>query len=134
MKKTCLLVLLLIPVFSLAACKMNPLVNVETAPLGAPSDATLDQISQAIEAACVSQGWRVAAQEPGQMTAELNVSGGKHTATVDITYDTKTFSIVYLDSYNLNYNVERSITYIHPNYLVWVDRLKNDIQRRAAAL
>ncbi len=62
------------------------------------------------------------------------VSNGKHTATVDIAYDTKTFSIVYLDSYNLNYNVERSITYIHPNYLVWVNRLKNDIQRRAAAL
>lgn len=134
MKNAYLVVLLLISIFSLAACKMNPLVNVETAPLGAPPQATLEQVAHAIEVACASQGWRLVDQASGQTTAELNVSGGKHKATVDIEYDTETFSIVYLNSYNLNYSVERSVTYIHPNYLVWVDRLKNDIQRRAAAI
>lgn len=134
MKEARLFVFLLISAFSLAACRMSPLVNVEMAPLGAPPHATLDQVGEAIEAACVSLGWRLASQESGQVSAELSVANGKHRATVDITYDTKIFSIIYLDSYNLNYNVERSVTYIHPNYLVWVDRLKSEIQRRAATI
>lgn len=133
MRKLALVMLLLCPVLVVTACKRAPLVNVESAPLGAPAGATLDQVTEAIKNAGELQGWNLTAQKPGQFLGKLFV-GGKHTAIVNILYDTKTFSIVYESSQNLNYKVERSVTYIHPNYLVWVDRLKFAIQQQAGAI
>ena len=115
--------------FGAAGCKRAPLVNVEEAP---PS-VTLAQITDAIVDAGESLDWQMTVKKPGQIAAKTIVSN-KHRAEVDITYDTRSFSILYSSSLNLNYTFERSVTYIHPQYLAWVERLKQRIQQNVAAL
>ncbi len=134
MNKTLLFALLLAPVLALSACKREPLVNYETEPLGAPANATLAQVTKAIEKACANQGWEIKMQEAGRMTAELDIKSGKHLATVNIVYDTRQFSIIYWKSYNLNYRVAGSVEQIHTNYNIWVKLLKQRIQDYAAAI
>lgn len=133
MNRKLVLALLLLPVLSLAACKRAPLVNVESAPLGAPANATMEQVAEVIKQAAVGQGWQLTEQNPGHFVGRLDVAR-KHTAVVSITHDTKVFSIIYESSNNLNFRVERSVTYIHPNYMTWVDRLKHRIQKGASAI
>ena len=119
--------------FGAAGCKRAPLVNVEEAPLYAPPSVTLAQITDAIVDAGESLDWQMTVKKPGQIAAKTIVSN-KHRAEVDITYDTRSFSILYSSSLNLNYTFERSVTYIHPQYLAWVERLKQRIQQNVAAL
>ncbi len=133
MNKRLVIALLLVPVLSLAACKRAPLVNVESAPLGAPASATLDQVAEAIRRAANSLGWELTERSPGHFVGRLVVAG-KHTAVASITYDTRIFSIIYESSNNLNFKVERAVTYIHPNYMVWVGRLKQRIQTEASTI
>ncbi len=133
MDRKLVIALLLVPVLSLAACRRAPLVNVESAPLGASANATMDRVADAIKRAAASQGWELTEQNPGHFVGRL-VIASKHTAVASITYDTKVFSIIYESSSNLNFRVERSVTYIHPNYMTWVDRLKHRIQAEASAI
>jgi sarcosine oxidase gamma subunit len=133
MKKQILLVLLLVPVLSLSACKRQALVNWQSQPFNAPANATLKQVTQAIEKACADQNWRIKKRGPGQMTVELDIKG-KHSATVNITYDTKQFSIVYWSSRNLNYRVSGSAEQVHPQYNIKVKLLKQRIQDYAATI
>ena len=133
MNKKLVIVLLLVPVLALAACKRAPLVNVESAPLGASADATLERVADAIKRAGASQAWQLTEQNPGHFVGRLDIAS-KHTAVVSITYDTKVFSIIYESSNNLNFKVERSVTYIHPGYMTRVDRLKHRIQAEASAI
>ena len=55
-----------------------------------------------------------------------------HVAIVDVTYDTSTYSIQYVDSTNLNYNESKGT--IHKNYNGWIQNLENAIQRELSAL
>lgn len=134
MKKTLLFVLLLVPVLALSACKREPLINYETEPLGAPAGATLAQVTEAIVRACENQNWAIRKQEPGRITAELDIKSGKHSATVNIEYDTTQFSIIYWKSYNLHYRLAGSVEQIHTNYNIWVKLLKQKIQEYASAI
>ncbi len=134
MRKTLLFVLLLAPVLALSACKRQPLVNYESEPLGAPANATLAEVTRAIEKACANQNWNITKQEPGRMTVELNIKSGKHTATVNIEYDTTRLSIIYWKSYNLHYRIAGNVEQIHTNYNIWVKLLKQRIQDYAAAI
>lgn len=133
MNKKLIIALLLVPVLALAACRRAPLVNVESAPLGASANATLERVGEAIKRAANRQSWQLTEQNPGHFVGRRDVAG-KHTAVVSITYDTKIFSIIYESSSNLNFRVERSVTYIHPSYMTWVDRLKHSIQSEASAI
>jgi hypothetical protein len=133
MKKLSLVVALLVPILSVTACKRADLANVESAELGAPANVTLDQVTEMIEMAGAARGWKMTPKTPGRMAAEIFVNN-KHTAVVDITYDTKIFSIMYSSSINLNYSTGGSRTYIHPNYNTWVQLLKQSIKERARAM
>jgi len=134
MRKALLFALLLVPVLALSACKREPLINYETESLGAPAGATLAQVTKAIEKACADQRWDIKEQEPGRMTVERNIKSGKHTATVNIEYDTTKFSIIYWKSHNLNYRVSGSSEQIHNNYNIWVKLLKQRVQDYASAI
>lgn len=101
--------------------------------LGAPASATLAQVNEAIKTAGTARGWRMSDLKAGQIIGTLVVKN-KHTAVVRIIFDTRTFSIDYETSENLNYTIERAVTYIHPAYLEWVDELKEDIKRQASAI
>lgn len=114
----------------LAACRAAPLENVGPEMLGAPADATLPQVTQAIKQAGAGLGW-IMVPDPnkdGLIKGTLHLR--RHTAVVDVAFNTKTFTIDYVTSTNLMYDGTR----IHKNYNSWVNNLANAIKAQAAAI
>ncbi len=135
MKKFGALILLLVTASALSACdKRVPVENVVSASLGAPADVTLEQVTAMIEQVFFRRNWEILEQKSGDVTAMLSVSGGKHKVTANIAYDTKSFSITFVDSHNMNYRATAGTGQIHPKYNIWVNQLRQDIEVHAAAL
>lgn len=112
----------------LAACRAGPVYNVQSTSLGAPPNATMEQVATAIKRAGSGLGWEVRDVAPGQMTGRLALRS--HVAIVDINHDTRNFSIAYKDSTNLNYTG----TEIHSNYNGWIQNLERAIKAQASAI
>jgi hypothetical protein len=108
----------------LAACALHqPVANVRNAPINASKpNPTLDEIGKAITRAGAGLGWQMTPKAPGNMEGRLALR--THVAVVDISYDRKSYNIVYKDSTNLDYNG----TDIHKNYNGWVQNLDKAIQ------
>lgn len=106
-----------------AGCRSATVEQVQSAPLYAPTGSSLEEVKAGIVKAGWPAGWKMAEVEPGHMVGEISLRG-KHSATVDILYDTEVFSILYKDSKNLKYT-GRSI---HKRYVVWVRQLSTAIQ------
>ncbi|CAM2994385.1 hypothetical protein VIRA109638_09335 [Vibrio rarus] len=114
-------------VFLLAACsRVNPILNVDNAPIGYDLQST--QVKAAIEQAAKDRGWIVTEVQSGELKADLLVRS--HTARINITYDEKFYSIHYLSSTNLKAGNGK----IHRNYNRWVNNLNVDIQRNLATI
>ncbi|MDO8355660.1 MAG: hypothetical protein E8D51_09915 [Nitrospira sp.] len=105
--------------------------NVKEAPIASSTgkELTLDQVGKAIVDAGIGLRWIMVITKPGQIVATQNARS--HTAIVDIAYDTKTYSMTYKDSVNLNYNAEKQT--IHEAYSGWIRNLDNAIKGRLAA-
>ncbi|MDP1767979.1 MAG: hypothetical protein Q8L74_04140 [Nitrospirota bacterium] len=104
--------------------------NVKEAPIttSAGKELTVDQVGKAIMDAGIGLRWIMVVTKPGQIVATQNARN--HTAIVDIAYDTKTYSMTYKDSVNLNYNAEKQT--IHEAYSGWIRNLDNAIKGRLA--
>lgn len=89
----------------------------------------MEDVQKAIIAAGVGLGWQMAISKPGEIIGTLNVRS--HQAVVTIPYTSKTYSILYKDSSNLNYNAEKQT--IHQNYTGWIQRLDGAIRSRLTA-
>ena len=87
------------------------------------------QVGKAIVDAGIGLRWIMVVTKPGQIVATQNARS--HTAIVDIAYDTKTYSMTYKDSVNLNYNAEKQT--IHEAYSGWIRNLDNAIKGRLMA-
>ena len=111
----------------LAGCRSGPLYNVKSTHLESEGK-SLKSIGQNIKSAGRSLGWEMKDQAEGKIRGRLTVSGGKHKASVVITYNTDTFNITYVDSTNLRYRADEKT--IHPNYNVWVKKLEETIKKR----
>ncbi len=122
-------VLPVVALLLVAACRTAPIYNVESAELGAPPNATMAQVEQAIKTAGAGLGWQMIPNGPGDITGRLMLRS--HVAVVDVAYDTKTFSINYEDSTNLKYDADGTI---HKNYNSWVKNLQHAIQVQATAI
>jgi len=88
---------------------------------------TAAQVRSAIMAAGAALGWQMADAGPGKLVGTLNLR--THQAVVDIPYSSKSYSIVYRSSQNLN---EANGT-IHTNYNGWVQNLDRGIRANLAA-
>lgn len=112
-----------------AGCRTSPLYNVKEEPVVVPdSPPTMEQMNQVIRSAGNSLGWLMKSKAPGHTVATLHLRS--HVAVVDIHYNTKTYSITYKDSTNLNYDKGADETYIHSNYNGWIQNLDNAIKVR----
>lgn len=100
--------------------------NVKEAPIASSTgkELTLDQVGKAIVDAGIGLRRIMVITKPGQIVATQNARS--HTAIVDIAYDTKTYSMTYKDSVNLNYNAEKQT--IHEAYSGWIRNLDNAIK------
>ena len=123
--------LLLVPVLSLL---MAAAVLVDPAPISVPSGLTEKAVEKSIVIGVAQRGWIVTKQEPGYMEATLNIR--THMARVGIRYDLSAIQIKYLDSTNLDYEVDGNERHIHRNYAKWVNNIVHDIsvQLQTAAL
>ncbi|MDR9435512.1 MAG: hypothetical protein RI563_01440 [Thiohalophilus sp.] len=119
---------LLLAITALAGCRSNPVMNVDDAAISLQKQPSIEQVEKAIIRAGSSLGWNIKKVEPGKMEGRLMIRS--HVAVVDITYDTRSYSIHYKDSTNLNYDG----TNIHSNYNGWVQNLDRNIQQQLMTL
>lgn len=116
-------ILLLLPfLFLLMAARQAPLINPD--PIAVPSKVKQEQVARAIKTALVKRTWTVTGEKPGQIQASLSVRD--HIARIRIDYD-KTIRITYVNSQNLAFEEKKGQTYIHKNYLGWINNLVSDI-------
>lgn len=128
MKRTFLMVVVLA---ILAGCATSePIYNIENAAIvtGSGTPLTRNKVRRAIVTAVTSKGWVVKDEDAGHMLATLNVR--KHMAQVEITYNTRSYSIKYKDSQTLDYDG----TKIHRNYNRWIHYMQKNINRQLSAL
>jgi hypothetical protein len=114
----------------LGACAINqPVANVRNSPIQASkSNPTLDEIGKAITRAGAGLGWQMTPKGTGHMEGRLALR--THVAVVDVNYDRKSYSIVYKDSTNLDYDGSN----IHRNYNGWIQNLDKAIKVQLANL
>ena len=111
----------------LVGCRTADLYNVQGAP-GASKAVSMADVEAAIRRAGQGLGWQIVPQGPGKAEGTLVLRD--HRAVVDITYDTKSYSIKYKDSSNLQYDGKT----IHSNYNGWIQNLDKAISKELLAL
>lgn len=117
----------LVACFALLAvgCRIAPIYNVNGDAISSPkADLTMSDVNKAIKRAGAALGWQMQDAGPGHIIGTLHLRD--HAAVVDITYDTKSYSINYKDSSNLQYDAAKGE--IHKNYNGWIQNLENGIR------
>jgi hypothetical protein len=122
--------LIFFAVLLFAACRTSPIYNVSGTQVvtGTGKQVSLDEVGRAITTAGAALGWQMKTVSPGNIVGKLNLR--KHTAVVDVTYDTRSYSINYKDSVNRDYNGQK----IHSNYNGWIQNLDRDIRAQLGML
>lgn len=119
---------------AVASCSQNqPLVTYDEVPTKATVEVTQEQVGEAIIDAGTKRGWSMTEVEPGLIRGEILVRG-KHKVEVNIPYTASSFSILYLSSDNMNYQLRDGQPRIHPKYNSWIKNLKSDIEKRTKLL
>ena len=111
----------------LVGCRTADVYNVQSAP-GASKAVSMADVEMAIRRAGQGLGWQIVPQGPGKAEGILVLR--EHRAVVDITYDTKSYSIMYKDSSNLHYDGKT----IHSNYNGWIQNLDKAIRAQLSAM
>jgi hypothetical protein len=119
--------------FAVIAFAPGPAVADRDAPIENPAgipiswnaagEPALERIQRAIIAGCIPRGWKCQAIKPGEIRAVLHLR--QHMAEALIAFDTKSFSVTYVDSSELRYNATEKT--IHRKYNQWVANLITDI-------
>ena len=106
-----------------AACTSRPIMNVNDAPVVTSGKAvTTQDVQTAIVRAGSSLGWVMTPVRPGLVSGRLDLR--THTAMIEVPYDTKSYSIRYKESSNLNAEGGN----IHKNYNGWIENLDRNIR------
>lgn len=109
----------------MAGCAtIEPIDNVVEAPFGLPAGKTLSmgEISKAIVNAGHSLGWSMQPTAPGKISGRLALR--THVAEIDVEHSTRSYSIRYRDSSNL----EAKDGLIHSEYNRWIGNLDRAIR------
>lgn len=117
---------LLLVLFSSCAYKARPLEDPSPITVSTKAD-----VKDAIKNALKMYEWVIESEKPGVIVARQNRRA--HSATVQITYDSKQVRISYLDSNNLNYGIDRmGQRRIHATYQRWIDNLVKSISSQVS--
>jgi hypothetical protein len=130
MKKLILLLAvasLIAPAVAGAAHPINDLVNLAVPVNSDGSRLSPEEVQAAIIEGSSARGWSPVVEVNGVITATITVRG-KHFAKVEIPFDSASYSILYVDSDNLDYNESRRT--IHRNYNNWVFNLSETINQK----
>lgn len=116
------LLILISFLFSGCATSNQPLINIDDSPMIGINNPSLKNIEDAILALNDRSKWQFVARKPGHIVGTLNINDTQ--ATIDITYNTKTYNIHYNDSKNLNYDGK----IIDSRYNGWITKLDRNIR------
>ena len=112
-------------------CRIAPIYNVNGDAINANKpNLTMSDVRGAIIQAGAELGWQMKPTAPGLIVGTLQLRD--HVAVVDITYDTKSYSINYKDSNNLQYDAAKGE--IHKNYNGWIQNLESRIRSKLLAI
>ncbi|MCG7957117.1 MAG: hypothetical protein JAY97_06770 [Candidatus Thiodiazotropha sp. 'RUGA'] len=126
--KNLLFISLLVFTLGLMGCRTEPVYNVEDSPVNTIGKTSTTNIKKAIMSAGAGLGWRMKEVKPGHIVATIMKRGT--TATVDIPYNKKSYSIVHKTSNGLKYDGSK----INKQYNKWIVNLDNAIQQRLIAM
>ena len=115
-------ILVVLLIFGLNACRTAPIYNAIHIPISPRPSATDEEIEKTIWYAGRRLDWRISKVHSGELHGVFRKR--EHSATVAIPYNKMQFSILYLDSENLDYDDDE----IHVNYNIWIKRLAEQIQ------
>lgn len=107
-----------------AAC-VRPIYNVQDHPITSrgKQSLTMNDIAEVVMQSALNRGWE--ASRMGEDTVFITYSRKNYSATAQVFFTYRSYSIEYDSSTNLKY----SNGMIHRNYNNWVKRLENDIAR-----
>ena len=108
--------------------RIVPVVNIHNSSIEVDGKYSKNDIKKAIITAVKGQGWGIQSKKRNHIVAVLFVR--QITASIDIRFNKKSYSITYKDSTNLNYNG----TKIHRNYNTWIQNLDNRIQTEISSI
>jgi hypothetical protein len=128
MKRLTRMLLIVVPALLAIGCATVPVENITGQSIDTNRPASLDEIGNAIVRAGVSLNMQMKKVRPGIINAVYAIRGVS--ATMEVKYSTKTYSIEYKDSSGLKYDG----TNIHKNYNSWVANLNNRIQAQLSSL
>jgi len=117
--------ILLVAAFGLGGCAtIQPIADVVDAPFALPAGKPLSmgEISRAIVDAGHSLGWSMQPTAPGKIAGRIALRA--HVAEIEVEYDTRSYSITYRDSSNL----EAKDGLIHSEYNRWIGNLDKAIR------
>jgi hypothetical protein len=113
--------ILLVSAVLLTGCRTAPIYNVSDAAIPSGKQLSMKEVESAIMRAGEKLGWAMRPVKPGEIEGRLALR--THVAVVSIPYTQKSYSIVYKNSDNLNYDGSQ----IHSNYNGWVTNLERRI-------
>ena len=117
-------IMLLLTAFMMSACKSSHIYNVHKHKIDHPM--SNEKVYAAIKKAGHSLGWKITSIKPGVARGKLYIR--KHLAIVNIYYNSRSYSIRYVNSRNLKYNAKKKT--IHKSYNSWIQNLDRSIDAR----
>ena len=124
-------ILLAVAALAFSGCaNQQPIQNVANAPIILPpgKSVTMNDVTTAIMRAGTQLGWQMQPEGPGRMTGRIALRA--HLAVIEIEHDTKSYSIKYRDSTNL----DARDGMIHKNYNGWIQNLDKSIRTQLQLL
>lgn len=120
----------LVATIFISGCTLAPIQNVNEAVVAVPSGkaVTNDQVRTAIVRAGAALGWQIKDEGSNMLVGTLKLRS--HTAVVEIPYSTKSYSIKYRSSIDL----DEKDGMIHKNYNGWIQNLTRGINTQLSLL
>ncbi len=127
LRKFTILTILFLSIVFLGCRSLQPVLNIENSPVVMAGEPTTRMVERAIISATVRVGWLVNKKEKGHMIATLHHKS--IVLKVDITYDTKSYSIKHKES---SPNMRFDGINIHPKYNKYIIKLDRVIRAKLA--
>ncbi|MDW6001843.1 hypothetical protein [Vibrio mangrovi] len=102
--------------------RVQPIMDINDEPVA--YNLTLKQVKTAIVNSAMQRGWTIKEDGKGKLSASIFVRS--HFAEIEIPYDQKHYSIIYVKSNNLKAKDGN----IHRNYNRWISYLNDDIKKQ----
>jgi len=102
-------------------------------PIEVPAGKSVEEVKRSVRKALFDEEFQAREIGPGEVQGKRTSSGknGAYSATVNVTYDSRTVRIVYKDSEKLSYDSKNQT--IHGTYNRWARNIEKRVRRELGA-